>query len=94
MTQMRMKKKENKGTALATTSYPRCKGRCYTSGNFGHKSADCSNKKMTQKITLIKIAKDLMEDVHIVEDGVTNAQTAGTTKRSRKDKKIMTKVQT
>ena len=39
------KKKESKETALATTSYPSFKGRCYTCGNFGHKSADCPNKK-------------------------------------------------
>ena len=39
------RKEENKGTALATMSYPRFKGRCYTCGNFGYKSADCSNKK-------------------------------------------------
>ena len=45
-TQMRMKrKKEIKGNALTTTSYPKFKGRCYTCGNFGHKSADCPNKK-------------------------------------------------
>ena len=35
-----------------------------------------------------------MEDVCIVEDGVTNVQTDGTIKRSRKDRKIMEKVQT
>ena len=39
------KKKESKGTALGTTSYQRFKGRCYTCGNFGHKSTDCPNKK-------------------------------------------------
>ena len=49
-------------------------------------------RKMTQKMMHIKTAKDLMEDVRIAEDGVTNAQTAGTTKRSRKDRKIMEKV--
>ena len=36
----------------------------------------------------IKKGKDLMEDVRIVEDGVTNAQTAGATIRKRKDRKI------
>ena len=39
------KKKENKGTALTTAGYPRFKGRCFTYGNFGHKSADCPSKK-------------------------------------------------
>ena len=34
-----------------------------------------------------------MEDVRIVEDGVINALTAGTTKRSRKDRKITEKLQ-
>ena len=45
--QMRMKKKKekNKGTALATMSYPSFKGRCYTCRNFEHKSSDCPNKK-------------------------------------------------
>ena len=81
------KKKENKGTTLATTSYPRFKGRCYTSGNFGHKSADCPNKKNDSEIEKMKKGKDLTEDVCIVEDGITNALTAGATKRSRKDKK-------
>ena len=38
-------KKENKGTALTTKGYPRCKGRCYLCGNFGHKSTDCPHKK-------------------------------------------------
>ena len=49
---------------------------------------------MTQQMMRIKKAKDLMEDARIVEDGVTNAQNVGTTKRSRKDKKIVAKVQT
>ena len=39
------RRKENKGTALTTTGYPRFKGRCYTCGNFGYKSADCPSKK-------------------------------------------------
>ena len=41
----RERKKENKGTALTLTSYLRFKGRCYTCGNFGYKSANCPNKK-------------------------------------------------
>ena len=45
MAPMRMKKKENKGTTLTTTGCPRFKRRCYTCGNFGHKSANCPNKK-------------------------------------------------
>ena len=48
---------------------------------------------MTQKMMQVKKAEDLMEDVRIVEDRVTNLQTAGATKRSRKDRKIMEKVQ-
>ena len=39
------RKRENKGTALTTAGYPRFKGRCYTCGNFGHKSANCPSKK-------------------------------------------------
>ena len=39
------KKRENKGTALTTADYPRFKERCYTCGNFGHKSANCPSKK-------------------------------------------------
>ena len=35
-----------------------------------------------------------MADVHIVEDRVTNTQTVGTTRSSRKDRKIAGKVQT
>ena len=38
-------KKANKGTAITTTGYPRFKGSCYTCSNFGHKSANCPNKK-------------------------------------------------
>ena len=49
---------------------------------------------MIQKMILIKKAKHLTADVRIVEDGVTNAEIAETTKRSRKDRKIMAKVQT
>ena len=46
MTQMRIKKrKKKKGLALATTSYPRFKGRCYRCRNFGHESADYPNNK-------------------------------------------------
>ena len=33
-----------------------------------------------------------MKDVRIVENGLTNAQTAGTTKRRRKDRKVTEKV--
>ena len=36
-------------------------------------------------MTQVQKAEDSMEDAHIVEDGVTNAQTAGTTKSSRKE---------
>ena len=49
---------------------------------------------MTQKMMQVEKAEDLMEDVRIVEDGVTNVQTAATIKRSRKYRKITEKVQT
>ena len=49
--------------------------------------ADYSNKKMSQNMIQRKRVKDSMEDVRIVEDGVTNALTAVTTKSSRTDKK-------
>ena len=51
-------------------------------------------RNMTQKTMQVRKVEDLMEDARIVEDKVTNAQTAGTTKRSRKDRKIREKVQT
>ena len=58
MTQMKMKrKKESKSTALATASYPGFKGRCFTFGNFGHKSADCPNKKNESENGTNEIAK-------------------------------------
>ena len=41
-----------------------------------------------------KKAEDLMRHVCIVEDGVANTQTAGTTKSSKKDRKITEKAQT
>ena len=44
-------------------------------------------------MTQIKRERDVMADVRTVEDGVTNTQTAGTTKSSRKDRKIAEKVQ-
>ena len=81
------KRKEYKGTALATTSYSRFKGRCYTCKNFGQKSSDCPNKKNDSEHDKNKKGKDLMEDVCIVEDVVTKVQTAVTTKRSIKTKK-------
>ena len=40
-----------------------------------------------------KKAEDLMRHVCIVEDGVANTQTAGTTKKNRKDRNITEKVQ-
>ena len=51
-------------------------------------------RKMTQEMTQIEKEGDIMADVRIVEDGVTNTQTAGATKSSRKDRKIAEKVQT
>ena len=42
----------------------------------------------------IKREGDIMADVRIVEAGVTNTRTAGTTKSSKKDRKTAEKVQT
>ena len=50
-------------------------------------------KKSSQKMMHVEKEGDFMADVRIVEDGVRNTQTAGTTKRSRKDRKITEKVQ-
>ena len=41
----KVRKRESKGTALITAGYQRFKGRCYTCSNFGHKRANCPNKK-------------------------------------------------
>ena len=49
---------------------------------------------MTQKTTQIKEQKDLTEDIRIVEDGVTNTQTAGTTRKFVRNRKITLKMQT
>ena len=40
-----LNEKKSISTALATTNYPRFKGRCFTYRNFSHKSADYPNKK-------------------------------------------------
>ena len=44
-------------------------------------------RKMTQKMMQVEKAEDSMEVVCIVKDGAMNVQTAGTTKRSLKDRK-------
>ena len=63
-------------------------------GKFGHKRADCPNKKHDSENNADKKEKDLMEDVCIVEDGVINVQTTGTTRKSLRDRKIKQKTQT
>ena len=86
MTQMKMKRGKNKGNALAT----RFKGRHVEILNT--RMQFVLIKKMTQKITQIKSQKYLMIDVRIVEDGVTNAQTAGATRKRKGDRKIPAKM--
>ena len=49
-------------------------------------------RKMTQKVTQEK--GDLISNVLIVAEGVTNTRAAGTTRSSKKDRKIKEKVQT
>ena len=51
------RKKANKGTALTTSGSPRFKGRCYTCGNFGHKSTNCPNKKNDSENDANKMGK-------------------------------------
>ena len=51
------KKKEIKGAALATISYPRFNGRCYVCENFGHQSVDCPNKRNDSENDTNKNAK-------------------------------------
>ena len=44
-------------------------------------------------MTQIKRQKNLIGDICIVEDGVKNAQTAGTIRKSKRDRKITMKMQ-
>ena len=74
-------------------SYPRFRGRFYTCGNFGNKSTDYPNKKYHPENETNKKGEKLTANVRTVEDGVTNAQTAGTTRKSKRDRKITAKMQ-